>query len=275
VRNQVNTLFNEAADFTTTKAGLRDLVQTKLLLDSGGLSPSPLTLLHSALDMMADLGATPGSAHYLANLLGGDIGKAITASDWYKSEETPSQQEDTTTTLTGETVTAGGLDFVRLGNGLYWAEERVTPELWDACCQAEPAYKKTDTNPAPQPPASIEGERAVSWTSAQAFCAWFTREKMGDSFPGFEARLPTAEEWIQGDSAAPPDHALWEWCQDSFAPLHLFAETHDEVSPEKTLKGGVWTKTDYDPEAPASLPPDAESPFVSFRLVLAPLKTGN
>ena len=82
VREEMEETITASARFAVTRAGLRDLVRAKSLLDNNGLSPSPLSLLGSAGDIISFLDNNPRAALWLGATLTGDALSALTASSW-------------------------------------------------------------------------------------------------------------------------------------------------------------------------------------------------
>jgi hypothetical protein len=74
----------EALRFASTRAALRDLMRAKFLIDNAGLSPSPVTALRSAQDILSRLSGNPGAALALAETLPKESAAKLTASAWYK-----------------------------------------------------------------------------------------------------------------------------------------------------------------------------------------------
>jgi formylglycine-generating enzyme required for sulfatase activity len=79
-------ILKASARFAVTRSALRDLVRAKIITDNGGLSPSPLSLSHSAADIAGFLSENPGSAAWLAETLPPDSAALITASAWYQKQ---------------------------------------------------------------------------------------------------------------------------------------------------------------------------------------------
>jgi hypothetical protein len=94
-------LLKAAGRFAITRAGLRDLIRAKTLIDSGGLSPSPLSLTRSAADILAWLSASPGAASWLAETLPKESAEAITGSPWYRAATTTAGDTDGNSTKSG------------------------------------------------------------------------------------------------------------------------------------------------------------------------------
>ncbi|MDR1910034.1 MAG: SUMF1/EgtB/PvdO family nonheme iron enzyme [Spirochaetaceae bacterium] len=141
---------------------------------------------------------------------------------------------------------------------------------------AGPGYLEHYSPPAGTGPTGVQG---VSWYAAKAYCDWLDasyRERVG----AFEVRLPEEDEWEYAARLAPGAASnqmpaqmlggLWEWCGDYHVPLSFFPGP-EAPSPERNLRGGAWINPPGSVNAGtrASLPPDACSPFVSFRPVIA------
>ena len=75
-----------AARFASTRAAMRDIARAKTLSDNAGLSPSPLSLVRSASDIIGFLSQAPGAAVWLAEQLPADTASAIAASSWYRGQ---------------------------------------------------------------------------------------------------------------------------------------------------------------------------------------------
>ncbi|MDR0624141.1 MAG: formylglycine-generating enzyme family protein [Treponema sp.] len=139
--------------------------------------------------------------------------------------------------------------------------------------------------------ASPEGTEAItqiSWYAAGAYCAWLST-LLPPSMEGYEVRLPTEAEWeyaakTAGNRGAPDITGFrggnWEWCGDPYAPLNFIAVSPEAAeaagSPERPVRGGSRANpgSSVTPETRASLPPAMCSPFVSFRPVIAPKRSG-
>ncbi|GHV61056.1 hypothetical protein AGMMS49587_04190 [Spirochaetia bacterium] len=88
-RIRADELIAAAAAFAVTRAGLRDLIRAKTLIDNGGLPPSPITLVRSAADILAWLSASPGTATWLAETLPPDSSAPVAGSAWYRQQHAP------------------------------------------------------------------------------------------------------------------------------------------------------------------------------------------
>jgi hypothetical protein len=82
-------LLAAAAAFAVTRAGLRDLIRAKALIDNGGLSPSPLTLCRTAQEILAWLSASPGTSQWLADTLPPEASALIAKSPWPAGQNAP------------------------------------------------------------------------------------------------------------------------------------------------------------------------------------------
>ena len=297
-----------AARFAVTRNALRDLLRAKTLLDNQGLSPSPVSLLESAGDIINYLAENNQTAIWLGSLLTGEAQSVLTASSWF--EEAANKKMEDPDPVTGNSIRAGGLNFRRIQVGrnldrenantgenlneieaFYICETLITEPAWDAFLEQQPGWKKENIQSLLKeglvredyletvPGAPASGVSAVSWYAAKAFCQW-----LGASLPpDLEARLPTEAEWTIAAKAAFPsggavmDYGLfWEWCEDPFAPLNYLSAPAEAIaalgSPERSLKGGSWVnpRGSVVIETRASLPPAFCSGFVSFRPVIVP-----
>ncbi|MDR1904101.1 MAG: SUMF1/EgtB/PvdO family nonheme iron enzyme [Treponema sp.] len=116
-------ILRAAARFTQTRAGLRDLGRAKFLKDNGGLSPSPVSILHSGGDILAWLSENPGASAWLSGLLPQESAETLTNSAWYQKEEREASllKEELPGTDGGrlEIITAGGLYFIGIPAGRF------------------------------------------------------------------------------------------------------------------------------------------------------------
>ena len=296
-----------SARFASTRAGLRDLIRAKTLLDNRGLSPSPLSLLDSAEDIIGYLNDNPTAALWLGALLGGDSQSAVVSSLWYQDAAAggglgQSSRRGVTAPQTGNVIEAGPLRFRMINGGLplgenfpqgttvenfYISETLIGVAAWDAFLQNEQRWRKENAaslireglvneeyleavSEAPR-----EGIHGISWYAAGAFCKWLS-SYLPPALSSWEVRLPTEAEWEYAVRAGAIDFGLyWEWCDDPYVPLSfLSAPAEARValgSPERSLKGGSWinSRGSIKPETRASLPPSFCSPFVSARPVIA------
>ncbi|MDR2020448.1 MAG: SUMF1/EgtB/PvdO family nonheme iron enzyme [Treponema sp.] len=312
IHSQMEAILRGAARFAVTRAGGRDLLRAKFLIDNGGLSPSPLGLAKSAGDILAYVSETPGAALLLEELLvknrrqteASPEERRFLESDWFRAAAAgPAPQR--TPALTGRTITLGSggipggdsLNFRELAGdgtaGGFWISAGiVSRETWAAFTGARPQWGKDKTGTLAgaglvtedylasydHPHYPYPAVSGVSWHAARACCAWLT-EQLPPSLADWEVRLPTEQEWEYAASLPGGLErmlgSMWQWCGDAFAPLNTLAapgEAAEAVgSPERSLRGGSWVNPANSIQAGtrASLPPDACSPFVSFRPVIA------
>ncbi|MDR2070091.1 MAG: SUMF1/EgtB/PvdO family nonheme iron enzyme [Treponema sp.] len=313
VREAMNGVLDAALRFTVTRAGLRDFLRAKFLLDNQGLSPSPVSALASARDLIFRLSQTPGAAAVLGDYLPPEAAAAVKDSAWYrKSAAAPDRAGLSSPAAAAEgSIEAGGLRFKEIAGGVfitggnvprrvslgdfYIAGTAVSPSSWEAFLAANPLW---DLQHAPalreqglvtedylvsftSGPADL-GISSVSWYAAEAYCTWLT-SLLPPALSSYEVRLPAEAEWeyaltVHGEIRE-LGRSLWEWCSDPYVPLD-FLSAPEEVaalvgSPERSIRGGSWVNQpgSVNIATRASLPPRFCSPFVSFRPVIA-LKEG-
>ncbi|MDR2258720.1 MAG: SUMF1/EgtB/PvdO family nonheme iron enzyme, partial [Treponema sp.] len=263
----VDEILKAAGRFGTTRAALRDLIRAKALAGNGGLSPSPVSLLHSAGDIIRFLSETPGAAPWLAEMLPPEAASQIAASSWYARQIDESGKlagaEDLPAAPAGR-FRLGSLSFTALPGGTLVqspvfphtisigafriSETEVSAASYAAFVSARPQWGRENleslreqglaTGDYLAEGASPEGTEAVtqiSWYAAGAYCAWLST-LLPPSMETYEVRLPTEAEWEYAAKAAgqwrAPDitglgGGSWEWCADPYAPLNFIA-----VSPE-------------------------------------------
>ena len=265
--------------FAATRAGLRDLVRAKTLLDNNGLSPSPLSLLASIEDMIGFLNDNPGTAAWLAATLGADAGKILAASSWYGESARAAQDTPPLPPQSGGRIQAGLLTFKMIPAtplqgafpySFYISETVISAAAWEAFLDKRPQWKPENTETlmgeglvkedylktAESPAAPAEGVSGISWYAARAFCEWLS-SSLPPQLASWELRLPTEAEWEYAaktgalDPPQSPDSAksagyglFWEWCEDPFAPLSFISVSLPAAqalgSPERSLRGGAW-----------------------------------
>ena len=233
VRQSMEDTVTASARFAVTRAGLRDLVRAKTLLDNRGLSPSPLSLLASAADMIDYLDENTQAALWLGSLLTGEAQSAVTSSAWYAGAAAPhlasslysenENQAHIESAPAFQTVQAGGLRFALVIGGLlsggnfptgtavdtfYICETVVSAAAWEAFLEAQPRWKKENAEALMKeglvngdyleaaPGAPGEGVAGISWYAAGAFCEWLDPPAvLNSSGARWELRLPTEAEW--------------------------------------------------------------------------------
>ena len=294
-----------ASRFAVTRAGLRDLIRAKTLLDNRGLSPSPLSLLASAEDIIDFLNDNPQAALWLGDLLTGETKSALTASAWYKQalqkQESPPQQ---LIAPRPASVQVGGLTFRVVQGGLsllganfppaatvdtfYISQDPVSPAAWRSFTEQQPKWKKENADALIKeglvnegylesipdaPDSSVSG---ISWHAAAAFCSWlnsFLPAQFVSASTPFEVHLPTEAEWEYAAASGAIEYGVfWEWCEEPYVHLSFISVPQDapRFSPERPVRGGSWRnpKDTVNSETRGSLPPTFCSPFVSARPVI-------
>ncbi|MDR1108368.1 MAG: SUMF1/EgtB/PvdO family nonheme iron enzyme [Spirochaetaceae bacterium] len=317
IHGNFNDILQGALRFASTRAALRDLLRAKFLVDNGGLSPSPVTLLYSLEEILTALAEKPGAAAWLAALLPPEAAGLSVDSPWYEKDQEEALALGPPAAIPGESLPGnsreiGGLRFRELPGGslvggdpfphavevegFLIAEAELSANAWDAFLRDEPQWRVENIGdltekglatpdyllPADNPSYPYPTVPGVSWHAARAYGQWFTR-RLPPSLAGYEARLPTEAEWeyaarlrVPGEAPLDMTGGLWEWCEDPFAPLSFFNADTEVIraigSPERPVKGGSWVSAPGSINAGtrASLPPSSCSPFVSFRLVIAP-----
>ncbi|MDR3115280.1 MAG: SUMF1/EgtB/PvdO family nonheme iron enzyme [Treponema sp.] len=227
-----NKLLRSSARFTSTKAGLRDLIRAKYTLDNGGLSASPLSLLHSIEAIGAYLGETPGSGLWLKTVLPGEMASILQAHPWYTKQARQGAALSPGTRFQGPvpqgSLNLGSLLFRELPSGtvvpgegifprevpvegFHIAETEVSLASWEAFLEARPAWRTENTpalmeqglvtedyllsldHPASESPGP-SSVPGISWYAAEAYCQWLTG-LLPPAWAGYEVRLPTEWEW--------------------------------------------------------------------------------
>jgi hypothetical protein len=225
VRRKMTEILKGAVRFASTKAALRDLLRAQFFIDNGGLSPSPLTLLSSASDILAYLGEVPGAAAWLTDVLPPEAASLVTASSWYtKTLEAAPVPAAVPGSAPGRGISLGSLFFRDIPGGtliqsapfpqvlpmgsFLIAETEVSPAAWELFLAANPEWGAENTRnlteeglvndeylaPPLYPPYPNPGISGVSWHAAKAYCAWLTGLLPGD-LVSWEVRLPTEAEW--------------------------------------------------------------------------------
>lgn len=298
VKKSMEDTISAAARFAVTRASLRDLIRAKTLLDNQGLSPSPLSLLASAEDIIGFLSENPESALWLGDLLPGELASQIRSSSWY-SNAAATGVKGSVEVSSGRTIEEfGGIKFrqvlVKKDTGtetFYIAEKAVSTAAWELFVADTPKWKVENIEFLTRAELADSGYMAswdipgmppdtaafISWHAAKAWCEWYSSHI--PSMANWEVRLPTESEWEAAEQAmnfsgTNNSGRFWEWCENPYAPLDFISAPPNAISalgsPERSLKGGSWVNQELDSETRASLPPYTCSPFVSFRPLIAP-----
>jgi formylglycine-generating enzyme required for sulfatase activity len=266
-------ILKAAGRFGTTRAALRDLIRAKALAGNGGLSPSPVSLLHSAGDIIRFLSETPGAAPWLAGVLPPEGASQIAASSWYKKQIDESYNLADSEKLPAAPAgrfRLGSLSFTALPGGTLVqssvfphaidigefriSETEVSAAAYGAFLSARPQWGRENLESLREQglvtgdylaegaaPEGTEAVTQISWYAAGAYCAWLST-LLPPSMETYEVRLPTEAEWEYAAKAAgrwgAPDitglqGGAWEWCADPYAPLNFIA-----VSPEAAEAAG-------------------------------------
>jgi hypothetical protein len=281
-------ILTAASRFAVTRAALRDLSRAKILLDNGGLSPSPAGLVSSISDILVFLSENQGSAQWLSALLQTESASIVRSSNWLKNDSVyeaviiPTAGGNTT-----RRINISGMTFIdipegtvignREGAGLknfLICEDHVPRSLFEIFLNENPQWMNEYTDYYVEEISVVPSEifnreiiTGITWYAADAFCQWFTK-RLPPSYSGYEARLPAEIEWEYAAMFAikSMEDPIWEWCADSFAPLQFITAPQNAVSsPERTLRGRPSVTAE---ETRASLPPELSSPFVTFRPVI-------
>jgi len=83
VRETMQGIVENTLRYAASRAAVRDLLRSQMLVDNAGLSPSPLTLVRSMQEAAALLNTSPAAAVYLAELLSADSAEIVAKSAWY------------------------------------------------------------------------------------------------------------------------------------------------------------------------------------------------
>ncbi|MDR0323575.1 MAG: SUMF1/EgtB/PvdO family nonheme iron enzyme [Treponema sp.] len=281
-------ILKAASRFTVTKAGLRDLLRAKILMDNNGLSPSPTSLVSSVSDILAFLNENPGSALWLYDLLPAESAALIKNSGWYKSAGQTVDNMQAFAGVSARQAEFSGLTFRNIpesqtGNNVtiknFMISENPVPlALFETFLNENPEWKDGYTDYFTEEinitsPNVITG---ITYFTAEAFCRWLTK-RLPAAMSEMEVRLPVETELeyavnsgiIKMESFG-REWGYWEWVSDPFAPNQFISASPWAVqavgSPERTLLG----KPPSEPALTrASLPARLSSPFVTFRLVIA------
>ncbi|GHV31268.1 hypothetical protein AGMMS4952_19670 [Spirochaetia bacterium] len=228
IREEMQEVLFAAARFAVTKAALRDLIRAQFLTDSGGLSPSPLTLTVSAARILEYLSANPGAALALAEILPPESARLLENSPWWGQAVSAAAFKENGTEAqrlpAGEPIRLGNLSFRTIPAGVFIqtgtvprrvrvesfsiANTEIDREGWERFCTARPQWKRENApalinqglaspgylDEPVYPPYPSPGVPGISWFAAAAYCEWLT-ESLPPSMAAWEIRLPTEAEW--------------------------------------------------------------------------------
>jgi hypothetical protein len=161
-------LLAATAAFAVTRAGLRDLIRAKTLIDNGGLSPSPLTLCRTAQEILVWLSASAGTAQWLTETLPPEVSAPVANSSWLIRQNSPAGVALPSVAISGNLSTdsgaaapirsfsAGGLNFREIPGGVlarssnfprnrtvetfFLCETEISPAAFAAFLDANPQW---------------------------------------------------------------------------------------------------------------------------------------
>jgi len=280
LRKSMEDTIVSSSRFAVTRASLRDLIRAKTLLDNQGLSPSPLSLLGSAEDIIDFLSDNPQAALWLGSLLTGEAKSTVTASSWYKEASIKKEalkQESPPHSVRAprlNSVQIGGLAFRMVQGGLpllgtnfpqgttvdtfYISQDPISPVAWRAFTEQEQKWKKENLDALAKeglvdesylediPDAPDNGASGISWYAAAAYCKWLNSSlppQFASASTPYEVHLPTEAEWEYAASYGAIDYGVfWEWCEEPYVPLSFLSipEGAAQFSPERPVRGGSW-----------------------------------
>lgn len=262
VRKRMEDVLRAAARFASYSSAQRDLLRATLLVDSAGLSPSPVAALRSGRAILEYLSGNPGASAWLASSLGSAASSEVAGSDWYAAENARASKlvassRTSVAASSSRRVSVGALGFREIPSGVltptgsfprtidlpsfYIAEKEVDESSWSAFLAANPQWRLENAadltarglissgylEKSPDPAYPAPSMPGVSWHAAVAYCAWLS-SSLPASLSGYEVRLPSEAEWERAARSSPAGvermiGGLWEWCADAYAPLDFLA----------------------------------------------------
>jgi len=269
-KSELNEILKAASRFAVTKAALRDLIRAKILIDNKGSSPSSVSLISSISDTLTFLSENRQDTSALFELLPRETLNAIKSTNWYNNTQI---LPETGNTDTVRRTAFYNMNFISVpqSNAMI-CETPVSRSLFETFLNENPEYREQKTDYYPDeisnlPEIDRNAVTGITWHAAQEFCKWLS---LRVTSPNMEIRLPSEKEWVSAAGRFINSQGLiWEWCADPYAPLNFKASPKAIKavgSSERSLRRKVSDSTGER----ASLPADLSSPFVTFRLILAP-----
>jgi hypothetical protein len=229
---EMDRILRGASRFAATKAGLRDLIRAKYLLDNCGLASSPVSVLRSLEAIGSYLAETPGSGLWLASLLPAEAAQALKQQPWYTKQAKAAAERPLGSRFEGPAsgggLTVQGVRFRAIPSGtlvpgvelfpgersmeaFHIAETEAPLASWEVFVAEEPSWNKENTQalkeqglvtedyllsldrPASERPGGASVP-GVSWYAAAAYCRWLTAA-LPPEWADYEVRLPREVEW--------------------------------------------------------------------------------
>jgi formylglycine-generating enzyme required for sulfatase activity len=265
----MNDIIRAAGRFGVTRAALRDLIRAKVLIDNGGLSPSPVSLFRSTGDIIGFLSETPGAALWLTGILPPEAASLVSESSWYQTQLREGEKAGIAGRLPagpGGRFRLGPVNFTAIPGGIlaqgtvfpreiavgeFWiSETEVSSPAFEAFLAARPQWARENLEGLREQGLvtgdylsrayageANQGITQVSWYAAAAFCSWLSSQ-LPAAMADWEVRLPVEAEWEYAARsvsawAAPDIRGLsggsWEWCGEPYAPLDFISAPPEAV----------------------------------------------
>jgi hypothetical protein len=232
VREAMDGILDASLRFAATRAATRDFLRARFLVDNAGLSPSPITALNSARNILAGLDENPAAAAALADQLGAETAALVRESAWYAGAVSraaspadgeagdsrdafprPAIQSLEIRGLTfreaagGSFVTQGSFPRRASAGNFLIANSAAPLSAWEAFLADNPRWNLQNMAVLKEQGLVTEDYlvpfedgpsgatiSSVSWYAAEAFCEWLTT-LLPPSLSSYEVRLPTEIEW--------------------------------------------------------------------------------